>query len=38
MLSPLNMNEMKQRNQMWESKFPDLEKENLELRMKVMVQ
>ena len=38
MLSPLNMNEMKQRNQMWESKFPDLEKENQELRMKVKVQ
>ena len=38
MFSPLNMIEMKQRNQMWESKLPELEKENQELRLKVMVQ
>ena len=38
MFSPLNMNEMKQRNQLWESKFPDLQKENQELKIKVWVQ
>ena len=38
MFSPLNMKEMKQRNQLWESKLPDLEKENQELKIKVWVQ
>ena len=38
MFSPLSMDEMKLRNQLWGSKLPDLEKENQELKIKVWVQ
>ena len=37
-ISPLTADEMKQRNLMWYSKYPELERENRELKIKMTIQ